>query len=664
NFLKHFVESRPDDYSMPQDWMDNILARVPAELTEAPKQKEHTEELCNLVRDDFKKVLVQFTGNVSYLLCVNAGRYKFSQPRFDSFLKTRSWIEKKLYIVEPVMQAILEIGITTLSSLVLVNLPEYRVLGPMDCKSLQNKLVLECKRKEDSVMNTWFPQILKLFNNEKIPESTGDQKQASFYNCASTLISNQLRSVLHKGIEEFVSVFDPSRQHCLPIFQMALTFDDEKMEMYPTPRDVEKSVLEILNKVQTVQSWLGHASPSFVNAKVTGDYFLWAHSTVKSAVLKNMEGPGKHFQSYVDSYSWLVNGTAQTQVDTFLKEEHSFEEYTKKVETFHNLAKEISSLPPKVYFTMVQLDCEELKQGLANKAKAYADLLLDKLVIRQICSEFEAIKQKVLDIPKNTEEIAQMEKYIDFTKKNIVPELNNEVKVKYLTYFSFISHKNMSEDIKLNSTVYLWPHNILLAFEQSEEVNSRQKEEKELIARRERLTVQLEKLEHNIKTFPLYSELGLIQEYIADVRTTGKRLQEAEENIVGINKEEAFYKWEITCYPEVKAMKEQMEPYQKVFECILKWQHTESRWMDGSFLDLNGETMETQVDEFYREIYKMLKFFQQKQSKAAQEVAKTYGKAEGQPDEKSSSKQECPTVNLCSIVIEQIQKFKVFYLVK
>lgn len=32
---------------------------------------------------------------------------------------------------------------------------------------------------------------------------------------------------------------------------------------------------------------------------------------------------------------------------------------------------------------MVQLDCEELKQGLTNKAKAYADLLLDKLAIRQ-----------------------------------------------------------------------------------------------------------------------------------------------------------------------------------------------------------------------------------------------------------------------------------------
>ncbi|RVE70747.1 hypothetical protein OJAV_G00066880 [Oryzias javanicus] len=686
NFLKHCVESRPDDYNMPQNWIDNILTRVPAKLKGTPKQKEHTEVLCNLVKDDFKKVLVQYTVDSVLKNPLNEGQsseeqvlsqpriVEFSQPRYDSFLKTRSWIENKLHIVEPVMQSILDIGITTFSSLVLVNLPEYRAAGPMDCKRLQSKLTLECKRKEDSVMNIWFPQILKLFNNEKIQEMTDNQKQASFYKCTSTLISNQLQSALHQSIDEFVSVFHSSRKHCLPIFQMALTFDDEKMEMYPTPRDVETSVLEILNvitntfqKVQTVQSWLGHTSPSFVNAKVTGDYFSWAQTTVKNAVLKNMEEPSKHFQIYVDSYCWLVNGTARSQVDTFFTEEHSFEDYTKKVEEFHNLAKKITSLPSKMYFTMVQLDCEELKQGLANKAKSYAGLLLEKLVIRQrqqnllICSEYEAIKKRILDIPNSTEEIAEMEKYIDFTKKNVVPELNKKVKdaSSHIIYL-LETHVAKSDDIKLNSTVYLWPHNILLAFDQSEEVllSSRRKEEKELIAKRERLTAQLEKLERTIKTFPLCSELGLIQEYVADVRTAGKRLQETEETIAGINKEEAFYKWEITCYPEVKAMKEQMEPYQKVFECILKWQHAESRWMDGSFFDLNGETMETQVDEFYREIYKMLKFFQQKQIKAAQEMAKTCGKAEGQPDEKSPSKKESPTVNLCSIVIEQIKKFK------
>lgn len=36
-------------------------------------------------------------------------------------------------------------------------------------------------------------------------------------------------------------------------------------------------------------------------------------------------------------------------------------------------------LPEKAYFTMVHLNCEELKQGLANKARSFANLLLKKM---------------------------------------------------------------------------------------------------------------------------------------------------------------------------------------------------------------------------------------------------------------------------------------------
>uniref|UniRef100_A0A803V3Y9 Dynein axonemal heavy chain 12 n=1 Tax=Ficedula albicollis TaxID=59894 RepID=A0A803V3Y9_FICAL len=43
------------------------------------------------------------------------------------------------------------------------------------------------------------------------------------------------------------------------------------------------------------------------------------------------------------------------------------------------------------------------------------------------------------------------------------------------------------------------------------------------------------------------------------------------------------------------------------------------RWMDGTFLELDGESMEAEVDEFYREMYKLLRLFQQKQKKALTE---------------------------------------------
>lgn len=80
------------------------------------------------------------------------------------------------------------------------------------------------------------------------------------------------------------------------------------------------------------------------------------------------------------------------------------------------------------------------------------------------------------------------------------------------------------------------------------------------------------------------------------------------------------------------------------------------RWMDGSFLDLNGESMEVEADEFYREIYKSLKFFQQKQKKAEQEREHL---ALEKPGEEDEDKQGSPTVAICSRVIEQLKEFKV-----
>ena len=50
-------------------------------------------------------------------------------------------------------------------------------------------------------------------------------------------------------MEEFARLFSPSRAYKLPLFRMDLTFDDEKMEFYPSFQDLEEAVMEILNKI-------------------------------------------------------------------------------------------------------------------------------------------------------------------------------------------------------------------------------------------------------------------------------------------------------------------------------------------------------------------------------------------------------------------------------
>lgn len=68
----------------------------------------------------------------------------------------------------------------------------FRASGPVDCKSLQNKMAVVCKRTEDSIMNTWFPKVIHLLTSTTTLKGVKEEKLDAFYDCASTLISNQV----------------------------------------------------------------------------------------------------------------------------------------------------------------------------------------------------------------------------------------------------------------------------------------------------------------------------------------------------------------------------------------------------------------------------------------------------------------------------------------
>ena len=49
------------------------------------------------------------------------------------------------------------------------------------------------------------------------------------------------------------------------------------------------------------------------------------------------------------------------------------------IDEFRGVAKEIMGLDSIVHFDMIRLDCEDLKRGLAEKSRSYADMLLDRV---------------------------------------------------------------------------------------------------------------------------------------------------------------------------------------------------------------------------------------------------------------------------------------------
>ncbi|MCI4387417.1 hypothetical protein PGIGA_G00073950 [Pangasianodon gigas] len=682
-FLKQCVESRPI-VPIQQQWLDNMLSLIPPQLRLAPGRTELLEELCKEVSTNFLSTMVKFTvDNILQKPQMDTDVplqkppapkiLDFSRPWHKSFIRSRKKIKENLHILHPVMKVILDTCYITFSQLLLVDISDCRSTGPVDCENLKNKVSLECEKIEEKLMNTWFPKVIHLLTSKNTVQRIRGEKLDAFYNCASTLLSNQLKALIERNVEAYVSLFEPLNKEKLPLFRMDLTFDDEKMDFYPSFQDLEEAVLEIFNsiintlqKVQTVQSWLDEANSSVVDAKLADHIVIWAQTTLRNTVRENLEAPAKHFQYYIDNYDWLVNGSAKNLVEKFMEEEHSFEQYTEQVEVFRALSKEISSLPSVAHFDMIRLDCEELKQGLAKKAQNFAQILVAQLISThrdqclQICKEFETIRDKATKDPETTEDMTEMIAYIDHAKTKGIEELSSKITETHqrLNYLLDV-HIFDAEDLEIHSTVLLWPQNINPIFELSVEVleKAKQRGEQELLGRREKLMLELVKLGRRTEEFSECSELDMMQQYVIDVRTVQKRLQEVEESIVFINKEEALYNWDLTVYPEVDMIKENIEPYQKLFGLVLKWQRTEKRWMDGSFLDLNGESMEVEVDEFFREIYKSLKFFQQKQKKAEQEKASVAAEKR-RPGEEDEDKQESPTAAVCCRVLEQIKEFK------
>ncbi|XP_070594569.1 LOW QUALITY PROTEIN: dynein axonemal heavy chain 12 [Erythrolamprus reginae] len=686
-FMKKCVESNPV-VPIQQEWLISMLTLVPQSLMEGKEREKMVEELLKEITDDYEMSMKRYMvrsvlikPEVKLLeyekegpLPVEPVGLDFSRPWHKSFIQARKQILENLHILHPTLRILLEIGYRMFSTLLIVDVSGFRSKGPIECESLQNDVSIKCLKTEERILNTWYPRVINLFTRKEALEGVKPDQMESFYNCVDTLMSNQLKEILKRSVEAYVQLFDLEDQRWLPLFRMELTFDDEKMDFYPSFHDLEDTILciitlisQTLQNVQTIHSWLGGTNiVTTIDTELPDHVIAWASSILRKAIKENLKGAKAHFDSYDEKYGWLVDGAADDRIKTFIDEEHSFDEYSELIDEFLNLSMEIMSLPLIAHFPMVRLDCDDLKQGLCEKAKSFAYKLLDLLAKNhreennKICNEFETIKERALKVPETTEEMMESIAFIDKAKTIGIQKLYQRImecqrRMNYLLDIYLFE----PEDLTLNATVLLWPQNINPIFDENDDIieMAKRKGESELLAKREKLIMEVEKQIRRMHEFTEFCDLDRMQQYVTDMRTLQKRIQDADEAVTFINKEEKLLNWEQTEYPELETLKVSIEPYQKLFVFILKWQRTEKRWMDGAFLDLNGEKMEVEVDEFFRDIYKTVRFFQQQQKKAEIERKKSLRRAVVE-ERVEEEKKDTPTISMCNSVMQQIKDFK------
>ena len=71
----------------------------------------------------------------------------------------------------------------------------YRSKGACDIERYKSIVVLDAEKAEEKLMASWFPKVITLFseNSKLVPEFPTKERMDSFFECSSTLISNQVK---------------------------------------------------------------------------------------------------------------------------------------------------------------------------------------------------------------------------------------------------------------------------------------------------------------------------------------------------------------------------------------------------------------------------------------------------------------------------------------
>ncbi|NWI05024.1 DYH12 protein, partial [Tichodroma muraria] len=302
-FLKKCVQSNPV-VPIQQRWLRSMLAMVPQSLMEGRDRELLTEDLLKEIVKDYETSMQRCVlrralikpdiqeldklEDEASLPLLPLG-LDFSSTWRNSYIRAKRQIISMLHILHPTMKTLLDFGYTAFFNFLVVDFSSSRLKGQVDCKSFKTDASLSCSKAEEEIMSTWYQRVTDLFSQSDVLDGVKLDQLEPFYNCVAVLMSNQLKELLQRTTEVFVKLFDPEDRSRLPLFKMDLTFDENRMEFYPSLQDLEEAILfvvdcigQTLQNVRTIRAWLTGGTAT-LDAELPAHTVQWAKSTLRKS---------------------------------------------------------------------------------------------------------------------------------------------------------------------------------------------------------------------------------------------------------------------------------------------------------------------------------------------------------------------------------------------
>ncbi|TPX68902.1 hypothetical protein SpCBS45565_g02819 [Spizellomyces sp. 'palustris'] len=649
---------------MEDEWLANVLKLLPQSLK--VWHQNTLQALSGEMREDYhmsvKKAIVDFVlkdprQKVEYGGPEKAGNESFVMTRRSTptwqmaYAQAYKNIQSSLFIISPTIAEIQDLW---------HNFEDIRLFdmdaifskgGAFELRAFKTTLSHRFEKAHEKLMTSWYPAMLNVFyQGTKRNEwsSIPTERMETFFRTVSFILANQLRLIVSRSLEDFLSLFDTDNRpvgktlgNSQPLsFVVRLVLDDTKVIFEPSAKDILTTVDGLLDallvaadRVPKIETQLFSTGQTVTSTragimnlkpeqciKVTfAETFPVvveeARERLKSVITKRLQLPQVYLQEF-DKHRAIIGKTAEKDVAIFLTTEPTSDKMMEEVKRFRELAsaKIYSAYPFIVNFPLVELHCEDFINTLSERAITLSHNILDHLnsIYRtdcnQIIASFEAISKRMLTTPSNVEEMVALQKFIDETRTVTMRSLEELVDgAKRRLNFMLIYSNLNAEDYELNTGLFTWPQKMQPTFAEGENIlmRSRSTNQDELKARREKLLSELDGYAKQIEEYHTFGNYEELSKYLKAAQKLQARLDSIAERIVAFNREEELFGWESTKFQALNTALDALAPFFTLYQTSVDFQRCYHSWMTGPFLKLDPEVVEAEVTNMRRNIFKL-----------------------------------------------------------
>ncbi|KAH0504188.1 Dynein heavy chain 3, axonemal [Microtus ochrogaster] len=583
-------------------------------------------------------------------------------PWHNVYQSAKRWNEEHLHTVNPMMHNLKELWFAEFKDLRFVRTADL-LAGklPLLPNEYQDVIQKHCQEARQILLSKWIPSCAQLFTSQKehwvrfAPKSDYDSSRniEEYFASVASFMSLQLRELVIKSLSDLVSFFmihkdgndfkEPYQEMdfftpqlimiqlevCEPIIVFNPTFDDcweliknSFLEIIKNSDGIPKVESILFPELKGYNLILGTVDPE---ENLVSDFVNDTFEVFK----KNQVGPHKYLNVY-KKYEDLLDNTAEQGITEFLNINHEIEEFVTSINSIKKRRNEIASMHITVPLAMFCLDALFLNHDLCERAQNLKDRLIQYQVDvnretnTSICNQYNTIAEKVSEIPANTAELVALIEYLRKSSDVTVFKLRRQLRdaserLEFLMDYADLPH----EDIKLNSTLFLWPDQIEDVFENSRNLllSKRDQAEMDLIKRCSEFESRLEGYGKELETFRKREVMTT-----EEMKNNVEKLNELSKNldlaliefevwnlVMGtwesklINKEEELLEKEKSSFPLLQTLMVNKIPYEQLWVTAYEFSIKSEEWMNGPLFLLNAEEITEDIGNMWRTTYKLTK---------------------------------------------------------